>query len=244
MVSGLEAGVLLAAGLAAGFINTLAGGGSVITLPALEWATGSPGIANATNRIAILLQNVSAVARFRKGGKLDVRLAARLTVPAVFGGILGAYVASILDPSSMRAALSVAVLFVAVTAVVRPPRTPPLKRPFTAVAFFLTGFYAGFVQAGVGFLLLACLAGGLGLDLVRANATKVFIVLFTTIPALIIFGLHGNLRWSYGLVLACGNMTGAWIAAQTAIKRGAGWVRIVIVIAALAAITKLLLLPS
>jgi len=236
--------VLLAAGLAAGFINTLAGGGSVITLPALEWATGSPGIANATNRIAILLQNVSGVTRFHKSGKLDVRLAVRLTVPAVLGGLGGAYVASILDPSSMRVALSVAVLFVAVTAVVRPPRTPPLKTPFTAIAFFLTGFYAGFVQAGVGFLLLACLAGGLGLDLVKANAIKVFIVLFTTIPALIIFGLRGDLRWSYGLVLACGNMTGAWIAAHTAIKKGAGWVRAVIVVAAIAATTKLLLFPT
>jgi uncharacterized membrane protein YfcA len=224
-VTGLEAVALVCAGMATGFINTLAGGGTVIALPVLEWTTGSPLVANATNRIAITLQNVIAVAGFGKAVRF--RLAIRLTIPSVAGGLCGAYVASILDASSMRVALSIAVVFVALTAVVRPPRTPPLKSPWTEVAFFLCGFYAGFIQAGVGFLLLACLAGGLALDLVRANAVKVFIVLFTTIPALFVFGLKGQLWIGHGLVLACGNMGGAWIAARMAVKKGAAWVRIV-----------------
>lgn len=240
-----EAGVLLAAGLAAGFINTLAGGGSVITLPALEFATGSPLVANATNRIAILLQNVAGVATFHKGKALDVRLGVRLTVPAVVGGVAGAWVASILDAGSMRVALSLAVLFVALTALVRPPKTPPLETPLAkTAAFLLVGFYAGFVQAGVGFLLLACLVGGLGLDLVKANAVKVFIVLFAAVPALVVFGLQGQLWLAHGLVLAAGNMTGAWLAARMAIKRGAAWVRVVVVVAALLAIVKLLVFQS
>lgn len=236
--------VLALAGLAAGFMNTLAGGGSVITIPALEWVTGHPGVANATNRIAILLQNVSAVAGFHTGRAVPFRLALRLTAPAVAGGILGAYVATLLSPPAMRIALAVAIAFVAVTAVVRPPRTPRLQRPWAEVAFFVTGFYAGFLQVGVGFLLLACLVGGIGLDLVRANAAKVFIVLLLTVPTLVIFGLKGQLWITEGLVLACGNVGGAWIASRLAVKRGGTWIRGVVVVAAILAVAKLLLLPS
>ena len=202
------AAVLALAGLAAGFINTLAGGGSSITLPALEWATGLPGVANATNRIAILLQNVVAVGGFQTGRAVPYRMAWKLSVPAVAGGVAGAWTATLLDPGAMRVALSVAIAFVAVTAIVRPPRAPRLSGAWSAVAFLGVGFYSGFVQVGVGFLLLACLVGGLGLDLVKANAAKVFIVLVVTVPVLVVFGVRGQLYVAEGLVLACGNMGG------------------------------------
>jgi uncharacterized membrane protein YfcA len=214
----------------------------VLTLPALEFVTGSPGVANATNRIAILLQNVAAVQGFGKA--LDYRLATRLAIPFVIGGALGAWVASILSPASMRVALSVAVALVAVSAVLKPPRTPPLRGPAVWLALLGAGFYAGFVQAGVGFVLLACLAGGLALDLVKANAIKVFVVLFGTLPALLIFGLQGQLWIFHGLVLACGNMAGAAIASRLAIRKGAAWIRCIVVGAAVLAVGKLLLFPS
>ncbi|MHC4972432.1 MAG: sulfite exporter TauE/SafE family protein [Planctomycetota bacterium] len=236
--------MLALAGLAAGFVNTLAGGGSSITLPALEWATGLPGVANGTNRIAILLQNVVAVAGFHTGKAVPYRLALRLAGPAILGGCAGAWTATMLDPGSMRVALSVGILFVAVTAVIRPPRTPKLKGPWTAIAFFAAGFYSGFLQVGVGFLFLACLVGGLGLDLLRANAAKVFIVLVLTVPVVLIFGLRGQLWIAHGLVLACGNMGGAWIASRLALKKGAAWIRVVVVIAAVAAVTKLIFYPT
>jgi uncharacterized membrane protein YfcA len=236
----VQAAVLASAGLAAGFINTLAGGGSVITLPVLEWVTGSPGVANATNRIGLLLQNVSAVAGYHTGRMVPFRLALRLSVPALLGGILGAWIATRLEPGAMRVALAVAIVFVAVTTVLRNPTTPRLKAPWAEAAFFLIGIYMGFLQAGAGFALLALLVGGMGLDLVRANAAKVLIVLVTTAPALAVFALHRQVYVAEGLVLACGTVSGAWIASRMAIKRGAGWVRIVIVIAALGAVTKLL----
>jgi len=236
--------VLALAGLAAGFVNTLAGGGSSITLPALEWATGMPGVANATNRIAILLQNVVAVAGFQTGKAVPYRLAFRLSAPAIVGGCLGAWVATMLDPGVMRVVLSVAIAFVAVTAVMKPPRTPKLQGTSEMVAFFLAGFYSGMVQVGVGFVLLACLVGGLSLDLVKANAVKVLIVLLVTVPVLVIFGLRGQLYIGHGLVLACGNMGGAWIASRLAVKRGAGWIRVVVVVAAIGAVVKLLIFPS
>ncbi len=237
-----EAAILLGAGLGAGFINTLAGGGSVLTIPALEFVTGSAGVANATNRIAILLQNIAAVRGFRS--VIDWRLATRLAVPVTIGSLGGAWTASLLDPKSMRVALSVAVALVAVSAVVKPPRARPLTGVAVPVVFLLAGFYAGFVQAGVGFFLLAALVGGLGLDLVRANAIKVFVVLFGTLPALLIFGLRGQLFIVHGLVLACGNMAGATVASHLAIKKGAAWIRYVVVAAAVLAITKLLFFPS
>lgn len=240
----LQAVVLALAGLLGGFLNTLAGGGSALTLPALEWATGSPGIANATNRIAILLQNCVAVAGFHTGRAVDFRLAARLAVPATVGGLAGAWLATSLDPGAMRVALSLGITFVALTAVWKPPRTPRLTGPWRDVAFFLVGIYIGFLQVGVGFLLLACLVGGLGLDLVRANAAKVCTVLFVTVPVVLFFGLKGQLQIPAGLVVACGNMGGAWIASRLAVKRGAAWIRVVVFVAAIAAVCKLLLFPG
>lgn len=239
-----QAFVLAAAGLLAGFLNTLAGGGSAVTIPALEWVTGSPGFANATNRIAILFQNVAGVAGFSTGRAVPFRLAIRLAVPMTIGGVSGAYVATLLPDSVMRVALSLSMVVVALSAFVRPPRTPPLRSPWTEVAFLLVGFYTGLVQVGVGFLLLACLVGGLSLDLVRANATKVFVVLVATVPTLVVFLLDGKLLFAEGLVLACGNMGGAWIASRLAVKRGGSWIRWVIALSALGAITKLLLFPG
>jgi len=243
-VDPLQALVLVTAGLLAGFLNTLAGGGSAVAIPALEWVTGSAGIANATNRIAILFQNMAGVAGFSTGRAVPFRLAIRLAVPMTVGGVSGAYVATLLPEGAMRIALSLSIGVVAISAFVRPPRTPPLRSPWTEIAFLLAGFYTGLVQVGVGFLLLACLVGGLSLDLVRANAAKVFIVLVSTVPTLVVFFLKGKLAFAEGLVLACGNMGGAWIASRLAVKRGGRWIRWVIVLSALGAITKLLVFPG
>jgi len=240
----IEVVVLVSAGLAGGFLNTLAGGGSVFTIPALEWVLGSPNAANATNRIAILLQNVAAVAGYQTGKVIPWRLALGLSVPATAGGLLGAWVAAELDPGAMRVALSLGVTLVAVAALYRPPRAPRLRGVASHLAFFGVGLYLGFLQVGVGFLLLACLVGGLGMDLVRANGGKVLIVLVVVVPSLLVFGLKGQLVLLPGAVVAIGNMGGAWIAARLAIRKGAPWVRVVVVIAAVAAITKLLLFPS
>jgi uncharacterized membrane protein YfcA len=240
----LEATVLALAGLLCGFQNTLAGGGSVWSLPALEWATGAPGTANATNRIAILLQNAVAVAGFHRGRAVPFRLALGLALPAAAGGVAGAWIATLLDPGAMRVALSVGVLFVALTALRRPPETPRWKGPSAGLALFFVGLWGGFLQVGVGFLLLAVLVGGAGLDLVRANAAKVLIVLVLTVPALLVFGAAGQLDVPRGLVLAAGNMGGAWIGARVALKRGAPWIRVVVVAAAVAAVAKLLVFPG
>lgn len=216
----------------------------MLTLPVLEWYTGSPIAANGTNRIGVLLQNLAAVAGFQTGKAVPWRLSLRLAIPMALGTAAGSVWAVRLSNDAMRIALALSVLFVAVAATVKPPVAPRLRPPLREAVFLAIGFYTGFLQAGVGFVLLACLVGGLGLDLVRANGCKVFVVLVSMVPSLAIFARSGQVVWQGGLVLACGNGGGAWIASRLAVKRGSGFIRVVVAVAAVAATAKLLLFPS
>ena len=239
--------LLLGGGLAAGFLNTVAGGGSVITLPLLTEVVGLPAtVANGTNRIAILFQNVVGASRFARGGALEPRSVLGVA-PAVLGGALaGAWLATLLAPDALRRIFAVVLVGVSLTVVLRPSRwlegsPKPLSEPWRSFVFFCIGVYGGFVQAGVGFLLLAGLVLGQGLDLVRGNAAKVFLVLLYTPLALLLFSRAGQVAWVPGLVLAAGNMAGAWIGSALAIRKGAGWIRWVVVAAALGAAARMLL---
>lgn len=233
----LHYAALVAAGFGAGYINTLAGSGSLLTLPLLIFLGLPAPVANGTNRVAILLQNVVAVSRFRRRGVLELRHAAWLVVPAVVGSLLGARVAVELDEELMRRTIGVLMLVMAVVILVRPKRwlegRPEAERSRpgwgSVLAFLAIGAYGGFIQAGVGIFLLAGLVLGAGLDLVRANALKVFIVLCFTVFALAVFVAHDQVRWDLGLVLALGNMAGAWVATHMAVERGAGFVRWVLI---------------
>ena len=104
-----------------------------------------------------------------------------------------------------------------------------------------TGFYGGFIQAGVGFILMAVLHGVLGLDLVRVNMHKVFIVGLYTLAALLIFAIKGQVLWSAGLVLAVGNALGGWIATRLALKKGEGLIRWILYVTLLVMAIKLVL---
>jgi len=243
-VEALHAFALASAGLGSGFINAVAGGGSSLSLPALEWVTGHPGLANATNRVAILAQNLSAAAAFQTGRKVPWRLTLVLSLPTATGALAGSWAAARLDVAAMRVALVAGVVLAAVAALLPQPKTARLVPPWRELSFFLCGAYAGFLQVGVGFALLACLVGGLGLDLIRANATKVSVVLVAMVPAVLYFQHVGQIVWDAGLVLAAGNMGGAWIAARLAIRRGERWIRYVVAIAAVGAVTKLVFFPS
>lgn len=224
---------VIAAGFAAGFINTLAGSGSLITLPLLIFLGLPANVANGTNRIAILLQNVVAVGSFRQQKVLDLKRGLQLALPAIAGGILGAQIAVNLDEIIIRRTVGVLMMVMFLVVLIKPRRwlegkTVDLKSHFTLtniIVFFLIGAYGGFIQAGVGIFLLAGLVLSAGYDLVKANAVKLLIVLCFTVFALIIFVLNDQVRWQTGLVLAVGNMSGAWIASKMAVKRGATFVR-------------------
>lgn len=238
----------IAAGFAAGFINTLAGSGSLVTLPVLIFLGLPATVANGTNRVAILLQNVVAIDRFHRKGVLDWRGAIHLGAPAVLGSILGAQIAVNLDEQAMRRAIGLLMVVMLFVIILRPQRwlhgvlEKLERRPnlWQYSLFFLIGIYGGFIQAGVGIFLLAGLVLGVGYNLVRANAVKVGVVFFFTISALAVFVRNGQVDWLIGLIMAIGNMLGAYFAARLAVERGAIWVhRLLIVVVVVSALNLL-----
>ena len=228
---------VIAAGFAAGFINTLAGSGSLITLPLLIFLGLPANVANGTNRVAILMQNVVGVGSFRRQGVLDLRGGLMLAAPAVVGSVLGAQIAVNLNEEVMRTVIGVLMVVMLAVILIRPRRWLEGRGEVKnhrltwdqALIFFGIGVYGGFIQAGVGIFLLAGLVLSAGYDLVRGNAVKVLIVLCFTVSALIVFVINGQVVWAIGLILGIGNMLGAWVAARLAVERGAAFVRWVLI---------------
>lgn len=223
--------VLVLAGFLAGFINTLAGSGSVISLAALNLAGLPLDVANGTNRVAVLLQTAVGVGRFRKQGKLKIRSHIGIILPAVAGGMIGAFIAGQIDAALLRRTIGICMLAVLSMLFLKPKRWLEGKElekrpgPVRMVSFFLIGLYGGYIQIGVGVFLLTALVLAEGLDLVRGNAVKLLIVFCYLIPVLVVFVMNDLVRWGPGLALACGNMTGAWAATREAARHGARFIR-------------------
>lgn len=219
--------ILIVTGLIAGVINTLAGGGSNLTLPALM-LTGMPAdVANATNRVGVFLQCVVGIRGYKKYDKIETDDMLPVLIPTLAGGIVGAILAAVLPASLLKPLLlgtmiGVALLILVAPSVVAPPEgTPTYKikeRPLAWAALFVAGIYGGFVQAGVGFLLIAALAGTLRYDLVRTNALKLICTAGFTALALIVFIIDDLILWVPGLVLAIGTMAGAAMAVKISLK--------------------------
>jgi len=240
-----EGVLLLFGGLAAGFINTLAGGGSAITIPILTEIVGIS-VANGTNRIAILLANASALTRFQRGGVVPWGRVGVLVAPTVVGAALGAWTATQLSGDTLRRVFAFVLVLVAASVLFRPSRWVEghervMKEPWRSLLFFGIGFYGGSVQAGVGFMLLGGLVLGSGMDLVSGNAAKVVLILAYTPVALLLFASASQVDLRVGLVLSIGQMSGAWVAARLAVLKGAAWIRWVLVVAAVVAAIRMLL---
>lgn len=230
---------LIGTGLAAGFINTNAGGGSMLTLPLLMFMGLPANVANGTNRIAILLQNVIGVNTFRQKKVLDLKADYKLAIPAVVGSVIGALFAVEINPELLKkviAGLMVVMFFLVVLKPeiwVKERAGQTIAKPTVLqyIIFFFIGLYGGFIQMGVGFFLLAGLVLGCGQDLVKANALKVFIILIYTVFSFGIFIYHGQVNIVAGLILAVGNMIGAWLGVHFSVKGGAKYVRYVLILA-------------
>ncbi|MCK5067325.1 MAG: sulfite exporter TauE/SafE family protein [Bacteroidales bacterium] len=239
--------IIVAVGIVAGIINTLAAGGSLLTLPVLMALGLPPNMANGTNRIAIFLQNVVGVGSFHKQKVMDFPSGFRVGIPAVIGAIAGAFIAVNLNDEVMKLAIAGVMILVFFLMLLNPNRWinsheehPPIPYWMQVVVFFFVGIYGGFIQAGVGFFLLTSLVLGSGFELVKANALKLFVILLYTPLALVIFFVHGDVNIWMGLVLAVGNMTGAWIGTKIAVKQGAKFIRYFVLVAILIAATKLI----
>ncbi|SIN77530.1 sulfite exporter TauE/SafE family protein [Salinivibrio sp. ES.052] len=219
--------LLVSLGVIAGIINTLAGGGSNLTLPALMVMGMPADVANATNRVAVWLQCASGMTGFRQHNKLDTQDIIPVLIPNVIGGLCGALAAAWLPPSWVKPLLLGTLLTMTVIMLIRPatfapPAGTPVKHvsqtPSAWVGLLLAGFYGGFVQAGVGFVLLAALCGTLNYDLVRGNALKLACTLAFTTLSLVVFIADDLIRWAPGLILAIGTMLGARIAVRFAVS--------------------------
>jgi len=225
-------------GLVAGFINTLAGSGSLLTLPLLIFLGLPANVANGTNRIGILLQSLVGVGSFRKQKVLNFKEGMWLMIPAVVGSLVGAKLAININEEMMRKAIGALLIIMFFLILYKPEKwvkgqagkvsdKPSILK---IIIFFFIGIYGGFIQAGVGFFLLSGLVLGAGYDLVKANAYKLLIVLVYTPFALAVFVFNDQVDYKWGLILALGNMIGAYIATKFAVNWGAKFVRYVLLV--------------
>lgn len=225
---------LFVVGFVAAVINVLAAGGSFLTLPVLIFLGLPATVANGTNRVGVLAQNISAVIGFHRREVLPLRWALSVSVAALAGAALGVAGALVIPELAFKRVLSIVMLVMTLGLLVRRPRASvasaePMSpwTPSMVGGFFLTGLYGGFIQAGVGFLSLAMTTVA-GLDLVRGNAVKVFTVLLMTLLSLLVFAGTGHVDWTAGLALAAGNMLGGAVGVRIAVAKGQKWLERVV----------------
>jgi uncharacterized membrane protein YfcA len=184
--------ILFGVGMVAGIINVMAGGGSTLTLPALIFLGLDGTVANGTNRIAILIQNFFAVYSFKREKFSKFKISFKMSLFTLPGALIGAIAASKIEGEVFEKILGVVMIGIIITMVIPQKRKNFVdeisKIPWLVyLAMFGIGFYGGFIQVGVGFLLMAVLHYLLKENLVLVNVHKVFIVFIYTIPAFIVF---------------------------------------------------------
>jgi uncharacterized membrane protein YfcA len=238
--------ILFGVGIIAGFLNVNAGGGSTLTLPALIFLGLDSALANGTNRIAIFIQNISAVYSFKKEKYQQFDISLKLSLFTLPGSILGALLAVELSDALFQKILGVIMIGIIISMIIPQKMITDSqhnnkKIPVSAyIAMIGIGFYGGFIQVGVGFILMAALQRLMKLNLVYVNMHKVFIVLVYTIPALLIFIITDNVNWVLGLALAAGNALGGWWAAKFSARKGEKLIKYVLIVAVLIMAVKLL----
>jgi uncharacterized membrane protein YfcA len=240
--------LIIGAGLVAGFINTLAGSGSLLTLPLLMFIGLPPNVANGTNRIAIMLQSLVGSLGFRKQGALNLKAGLLLGIPSVIGSIAGALIALAINAKMMERVVGILLIIMFFVVLFKPEvwlkgRTEKSMAGsmwLNFLVFFLIGVYGGFIQAGVGFFLLGGLVLGAGLDLVKANAIKNFLVFLYTPFALAVYMIGHQVDYKAGLILSIGSMAGAWLGTKSAVSWGPVFVRYVLLVAVLVSAVQLI----
>ena len=218
--------LLVISGILAGFINTIAGGGSIFTLPALMLMGMPADVANGTNRVGVVIQSLAGVREFHQQDKLDKSALFPILAPTVLGALLGSIAASVVPVAILKPILLGTIMAMALLIVIRPSTLPAedeinltvFEKPSSLVWLFMAGVYGGFVQAGVGFILLTALAGSLRYDLVRANALKVLCALVFSCVALGVFIIQGQVEWVPGLIMGLSTIVGVRFSVKFAIK--------------------------
>jgi len=230
--------ILIFAGLMVGFINTLAGGGSIISLSILMMLGLPAPLANGTNRVAIGIQTLTAASSFKQQNVLPLRKSIYLSIPAVLGSLIGSWIAVDINEEIFEKAIGVIMLIMLIFILYKPQkyiygRAEIMEKPLNwkiYLVFFIIGIYGGFIHMGIGYFLLMGIILGAGFDLVKANAIKVFIVMVYTPFTLAVFLWNDLIDWKYGLIMAIGSVVGAFIASRLAVSKGVVFVKWVIVI--------------
>ncbi|MFQ5697803.1 MAG: sulfite exporter TauE/SafE family protein [Myxococcota bacterium] len=235
----------MAGGIAAGFINTLAGGGSFLTVPLLIFLGLPATVANATNRVGVFVQSATAVAGFRQEGISESALGVRLLPATLAGSWIGAWAAASIPDAVFARVFGVAMLAMLPVLLWNPrPRADGARRRIPRIAevglYGALGFYGGAVQAGIGIPLVLALVTLSGLDLVRAASARVFLTLALTAVALGQFLWAGKVDWLYGIVLALGTGSGGYLAARLGARVGPRLIRPLLAAAVIVASLRLL----
>jgi len=242
--------VLIIVGIFAGWLNVMAGGGSLLTVPAMLFMDISAPIANGTNRIAILAQNITAFIAFYRKGYSDIKLSLSLSFFATLGAIAGARIGVQLEGVWFNRILVIVlllVLFFMLTDNQKSRKSPlisqkqkPKNQVLGHFLMIFAGFWGGLIQIGVGFVFMPILYRVMGFDLIHVNMYKITIILFYTLVALFIFASQLELMWWVGLGLAIGNSIGGWLGAHSTIHKGEQWIKTVLYVSIIGMIVKLI----
>jgi len=242
----LEYPLLICIGFIAAFLNTVGGGGSLFSVPILTFMGLPITMANATSRVALVFQNVFAVGGFKsKGIKLPWPYSLYLGLASLGGGLLGSYLASSITDTVFNK-IFVGVMLLAVGLLIYDPFKSKGEERLTVKSqiigsslFFFIGIYGGFVQAGVGFLVIAVLSLVNNLSLVKSNFVKVFAAIVYTGVSVIVFAIEGKIVWKTGLILAIGHGLGGWFASRWSVKAGEVWIKRIMIVTIIAMAAKL-----
>lgn len=241
-----EIAILIMGGFAAGIVNVMAGGGSILTVPIMMFL-GVPGsIANGTNRITIVAQNASAIVVFLRHGVPHARLCLTLTLVAIPPALLGAFASTKLNDQQFEGLLAAVMIVVLILmqapqdkveyAGEREPKNLLLGHALMALA----GFWGGFIQIGMGFVVLPIMHRVMGLSLVDTNILKVFIIFIYTLLAVFVFAATSEVLWIVGAIAAIGTVAGGMVGARLTLSHGEQLIRRVLTAALIAMIIKLL----
>lgn len=218
--------IVVLGGLAAGFINTLAGNGSAITLTILTELLGLPGnMANGTNRVGVLANSIASSWTFNRNGKLKLDRSLPYIIPTVIGAIIGVIVAVMVSNEQFKIVFRFLLVVMLVVILIRPKRwlqeTDTSVKPNLGVVipvFLGLGFYGGFIQMGMGIFFLATMVLVARFSIIESNVIKAFVIMLYTTIVVAIFQWKGLIDWEVGLLLAIGQMIGGWLSATFASK--------------------------
>ena len=230
--------LLIGVGFIVGFINTIAGGGSLLSLPVLIFLGLPSGIANGTNRVAIIIQTAMAVFGFKSKGVSTFPFNTYLGAAALIGAIIGANLAVDINERFFNKILAIVMIIVIIVIVFMPKiNIKHITERITGkhlwlgmLAFFFFGIYGGFINAGLGFIMILFLHFFNHMSLVRANATKVAVVFLYTLSALAVFIFNDKVNWLVGFTLAIGNGTGAWLSSRLSVAKGDGFIKTFLIV--------------